>query len=229
MAATRPQAEQQGAGGAGQDDAMSNFAQTTSRLVRQAASILEEELAAGIGAAKQIEEKLFDVPKMRSGKPEEVMQRFRRDAHEVVDILMDVLQGAASALGGLAERAVKIRTSTAPASERMEPGKTATVEVPKPVKAGQQVEIPLTLANDSDAATPQFSFFATDFVSGAGDRIPAACAVCNPPLLVIAPHATEKVAVTVAVPEGTPPGVYSGLLQANKLGQLRAVLIVKVE
>jgi len=229
MGPTNSQQEEKPRATGEREDALKNFAQTTSRLVKQAASILEEELAAGIGAAKQVEEKLFDVPKLRSGKPEEVMQRFRRDAHEAVDILMDVLQGAASALGGMAERAVKIRSGAAAPSERMEPGKTATVELQQPVKGGQSAEVPLTLANDSDAATPEFSFFATDFVSASGERIPAASATFNPPSLVIAPHAAEKVTVTVRVPEGTPAGVYSGLLQANKLGQLRAVLILKVE
>jgi len=209
-------------------DALKTFAATTSRLVKQAASILEEEIAAGIGAARQVEAKLLDVPKLRSGKPEEVMQRFRRDAHELVDIMLDVLQGAASALGSLAERAVKIRTEATPGGQ-MEPGKTATVELQQPVKAGERVEIPLTLANDSDSPTPEFTFFATDFVSQGGERIPADCAVFTPASLVIPPRSAEKVLLTLAVPEKTAPGTYSGLIQANKLGQLRAVIILRIE
>lgn len=212
---------------AGAQDAFQSFAETTTRFVKQAASILEEEIAAGIGLAKQVEAKFLDVEKLRSGKPDEVMQRFRRDAHELVDILIDALQGTLSALGGLAQKAVKVRAGATPGT--MEPGKTTTVELDKPVKAGEVVEIPLTLANDSDEPTPEFHFYPTEFVSQTGDRIPAEAVQCSPPAVVIPPRATERVTIRVQVPPNTPPGVYSGLLQANKLGQLRAVLILTVE
>src|SRR5205823_2923222 len=77
------------------------LARSVSRIVSQAAAILEDELAAGIGAAKQIEERFLDVAEMRSTSPDEVMARFRKDAHEVVDIALDLLNVPTRSLGGL--------------------------------------------------------------------------------------------------------------------------------
>src|SRR3989304_2040746 len=90
----------------------------TSRIVQQAASILEEEIAAGIVAAKRVEERLIDVQKLRNGQAEEIMKRFRRDAHDVVDILVDMVNLATNSLGGLAERVVKISGAQASGEER---------------------------------------------------------------------------------------------------------------
>src|SRR4030095_5970600 len=58
------------------------------RVLSSAVNILEEEIAAGIVAAKKIEKKIIDVDEVRSN-PEHLMNRFRRDTHEVVDIFLD--------------------------------------------------------------------------------------------------------------------------------------------
>ncbi len=57
-------------------------------------SVLEEELAAGINTTQKHEKKVVDVDKLRAGDPQEVIQRFRRDAHDVVDILLDLVNVA---------------------------------------------------------------------------------------------------------------------------------------
>ena len=70
-------------------DKLKDSAGTPSNVVQRAASILEEEIAAGIVAAKQVEKRFIKVSELRSGKPDEVTQRFRRDSHEPIDILLD--------------------------------------------------------------------------------------------------------------------------------------------
>ncbi len=46
---------------------------------------------------------------------------------------------------------------------------------------------------------------------------------------MIEPEKSAVITVTVRVPANAPPGTYSGLLQATKLEQLRAVLSIQIE
>lgn len=208
----------------------SGLAGRTSRIVQQAASILEEELAAGIVAARDVEARFVDVQKLREADPKEVMQRFRRDAHDVVDILLDMVTVATNAVGGLAQRAVTVRGAK-PADGSPAPPAfgTPSLDVPHKVKAGESVEVPLSLENSGDSPTEAIEFHSSDLVSAAGERIEAARVSFAPPALVIGARQSEIVKVTVSVPSGTPPGTYAGLLQASKLQQLRAVVTVQIE
>ena len=71
--------------------AYKGFSDTTSKVVQQAASILEAELSTGIKMAHQTENKFPQVERFRTEPPDEIIQRFRRDAHEVIDIFIDVV------------------------------------------------------------------------------------------------------------------------------------------
>ncbi len=211
-------------------DAFKNLADTTSRVVQQAASILEEEIAAGIVAARQIEQRFIDVESVRSGKPEDVIHRFRRDAHEVVDILVDLVGAAARSLGDVASRVITVRTGArTAAAESNNPGGVATICTPQPVKPGESSEAPMMIENEGSTPTAVISFHCSDLVSAAGDRIAAKNISFRPAAVSVSPRQTEKIAVSVAVPAGTPAGSFSGLLQATNLDQLRAVLVVQVE
>lgn len=207
---------------------------STSRIVEQAASILEEELAAGIVTAKRIEHKVMDVKKLRDQDSQETMQRFRRDAHEVIDILMDVVNLATNSLGDLTQRVIRI--SAGQPAEKAEksqpvsaPGGIPALNVEPPVKAGQAVEIPLTLENGGDNPTEEFCFFSSNLLNASGDQISARYITFTPSAVVIDPHSSLPVTVTVAVPEGITPGTYSGLVQASRMELLRAVLTIRVE
>ena len=110
----------------------------------------------------------------------------------------------------------------------MAPGQMPTLMMPNSIKAGESAEVPMTLENDSDKSTDELKFLSTDLVNASGDRISSEKTTFAPSSLIIGPNKAEKVTVTVRVPEGTPPGVYSGLVQATKLNQLRALLMVQV-
>lgn len=208
----------------------SGLAGRTSRIVQQAASILEEELAAGIVAARDVEARFVDVHKLREADPKEVMQRFRRDAHDVVDILIDMVTVATNAAGGLAQRAVMVRGAKRADGSPAPPAfGTPSLDVPHKVKAGESIEVPLSLENSGDAPTEAIEFHSSDLVSASGERIESARITFAPQPLVIGARQSEVVKVTVSVPAGTPPGTYAGLLQASKLQQLRAVVTVQIE
>jgi len=201
-----------------------SFADATSQIVMQAASILEEEVAAGILAAKQIENRFIDIEEMRSGKPDEILQRFRRDAHELVDIILDIVGAAAKNASRLAARAISIRTSGSIA----EVAQTPVLTMPLPIKAGETGEVALAIDNDGDTAAQPFELLPTDLINAAGGHIPAQAVQFDLKEISLAPHQHQRVVVRITPPAGTPPGTYSGLIQSNRPDQLRAVLTVVV-
>ncbi len=214
----------------GQLDLLAGMAGTTSRIVNRAASILEEELATGIGITQNLEQKVMDVDKLRSADLQEVIQRFRKDAHDVVDILIDLMNVATSTLSSLGERAVSIGIRDTPrqmGNNRAETG-IPSLAVPTLTKPGEVVEIPLTLENASDKPTEAFFFHSSDLVNTSGERILAQQISFSPERLIIEPQKSTTVTVIVRVPENASPGIYSGLLQATRMDQLRAVLSIQI-
>jgi hypothetical protein len=201
------------------------------RVVTQAASILEEELAAGIVAAQAVEGRFVDVERIRSADSEAVLQRLRRDAHDVVDIIIDLVDVAVSSTGSLGRRAVSLGAPAegngAPVSEARGPRVPALV-VADPVPAGTDARTTLAVENNSEHSTSEFSFACSDLVSARGRRIPADAVSFSPQTVSVGADDTAKVTVTVAVPAGTPAGFYSGLVQAGGLEQVRAVLTLQV-
>jgi len=214
---------------AGQRDLLIGMAAKTTLAVNRAASILEEELATGIGATQNIEQKLVDVETLRSADSREVVQRLRKDAHDVVDILVDLVKIATKALDGLSERALSIGWGSArPTGEKPAARAIPSLAVPTAVKPGERVEIPMTLENESNKPTEAFNFHSSDLVNPAGERISSQQISFSPEQLVIEPQQASVVTVIIRVPENATPGIYSGLLQASRLDQLRAVLSIQI-
>lgn len=204
------------------------------RVVREAAKVLEQELAAGIVAAKRVEERFIDVQQIRSRNPDEVMQRFRRDAHEVVDIVMDVLTVVVDSAANLTDRSFAVsgrRTVTTPAPgerpQQLSP-RVPTLSTPEPVPPGKTVEIMISVENDSDKPTLPIVFRCSDLLSSEGASIPGGNVQCTPNEIILAPRTVARVAVRIHVPEGAAPGAYCGMFQANNLEAVRAVLMVEV-
>ncbi len=211
---------------------LAGLAEASTNIVARAASILEEQIAVGIVAAKNVESRFVDVQAIRQGKPDEVILRFRRDAHEVVDILIDLLTVATNTIGGLTRGSVKIGDFSAKlggaAPETPDSGSVPTVSPAGPTRPGASAGMAMSLENDGDAPTEEFHFHVTDLVSPSGGRITAHHVTFSPDSLTIAAHDKALLTITVAVPEDAPAGVYTGLLQATKLSRLRAMILVQV-
>jgi small ligand-binding sensory domain FIST len=60
------------------------------QLLHTAVNVLEEEIAAGVLAAKKLEEKIIDVDALRGG-PDDLMKSIRRNTHDAVDIFLDAV------------------------------------------------------------------------------------------------------------------------------------------
>ena len=198
-------------------------------VVAQAASILEEEISAGIVAAKKVEERYLDVSSLRAGEAEQVMQRFRKDAHEVLDIVLDLINLSINAVSGLSDRAINIRSTAVP--RRHDKGKPEDVlpelVVPEILKPGESGKVGMLVENENENATGEFEFTSSGLLSSTGNQLDAQHISFDPGSLEIGANDLEKVTITVYVPEGTPPGQYSGLVQASLI-QMRALLTVQV-
>jgi hypothetical protein len=203
-------------------------------VVARAAAILEQEIAAGIDAAKGVERRFVDVEAIRKGNPDELLLRFRHDAHEIVDILVDLAILATKAVSGVTRGVVKVsgQAGNSPREGMSAPAVATAFPTLAPVssgRAGTTVELSMSLENDGDVPTEEFAFHATDLVNFAGKRISAEMISSIPKAFVIAPHSRIDLSINIAVPENTASGVYTGLLQATNVGRLRAMLLVPIE
>jgi hypothetical protein len=199
------------------------------RIVEQAASILEEEISAGIVAAKKVEQRYVNVNALRSGDSEQVIQRFRKDAHEVLDILLDLVNLSINAIGGMSARAINLRSSTdAKNKPNAKPEENLTeIVVTEALKPGDSGKVGMLVENESDTPTGQFTFTTAGLLSSNGDQLDPTAISFEPATLEIAANDLEKMTIHVVIPAGTPAGQYSGLLSAPTV-QMRAILTVNV-
>ena len=216
--------------------------EATPTIVLKAAAIIEEEVAMGIGAAKRIEQRFLDVDALRSQNPDHVMSKFRKDAHDAVDIILDIVTAAATTVGERAGKMVNVTasrmmttnggpfTATRGAPQPAEPAATrlATVRMPGTSSPGASAELMMSLENESDSATAEFTLHSSELVSASGARIPASAVTFEPSTLTVGPRAAGNVMVRVRVPSDIKPGCYEGLLRATQLNGLRAMLSIDV-
>jgi hypothetical protein len=197
----------------------------TTRLVDEAASILDEELVAtGIDRAREIEGRLFGT-RQRQRDSQAAIPRLRRDAHEIIDLAADLLDDAIGLFDGSRSPAVVAIRDDAVAS-----GADAR-RVPATVVSGaggDSLSVPLTVENDSEQTAEEFELFAPDLISPSGDRIPAEQITFEPRRVRVPSREAEEIELTIEVPAETPSGSYSGVLQAAEIESVRVVLVVNV-
>jgi hypothetical protein len=72
------------------------MSKSTSQIVKDAAALLDEELAAGIVAANQMQKRFRKEGRVDPADFSDALQRFQADAHEVITLLNDRLNDARS-------------------------------------------------------------------------------------------------------------------------------------
>lgn len=188
-----------------------SLTEAASEVVHRAAAILEEEIAAGIVAAKQVEERFLRHADLQDDAPHEVMVRLRKDAHEVVDVFIDFLILIATNLTDLTGRL----SSVVPASsDRAKAG-------PRPGAAEERIRFSMESRNKRRATlkirnrsrkSQRYAFSCTDFIDESARRIPASCLTFEPDQITLAPNTTARVEVRCQVPASTPKSLYAGLI-----------------
>jgi hypothetical protein len=71
----------------GNQERFSQISRASSQIVRDAAALLDEEMAAGIVAARNVQQRFERERRIESADFAEALQRFQGDAHEVVNLL----------------------------------------------------------------------------------------------------------------------------------------------
>ncbi|WP_116999489.1 hypothetical protein [Desertimonas flava] len=215
-------------------------AASAARLVQRAGAILEEELSVGIAAMDRLESRFVDVEAIRDPETHELLNRFRTDAHQIVDLLIDVVGTSFDALGRVADQGISIglpidklmaRAARNGSPNPVNGGSTGTVSVLDAVETvarGGDATLSMAVTNSSDSMTEPFSLVASDLISDAGQRIAATHVSFEPASVVLAAKASERVTIKVHVPDGIDPGRYAGLVQATNLEHVRAVLTITV-
>ena len=69
------------------EEILREFGASTSDMIRKAAVVLEEEVASGILAAKEVERSMRESGEVSSESFDDIIVRLRRDAHDVVNII----------------------------------------------------------------------------------------------------------------------------------------------
>lgn len=196
-----------------------------SQVVQDAASILEEEIAAGIAAAQKMEQRFINVRELRTKDPDALMNRLRRDVHDIVDIILDLVSVAVNTAATLSVNGLSIRGRLPKAAL---PAAPATLALPNPLAPGEHGEIQLSLDNDGEEPTQPLGFCCSDLVSPTGGRISASHVKFNPGHLVIQPRTSERISLAIHVPKEAAPGTYTGVFEATGMNGVRAVLMLEV-
>ena len=208
---------------------------SASKIVFKAVNILEEEIAKGIVAARQVEDKLIDVPKLRnptlkinSTQTEELLGRFRKDVHDIIDLFIDFTTIAVNSVGKISSNLISIKqengTETKPAPQTHIP----LIQVPQEMKAGDSIQIPVKLENDDKAEAKTIYFTATPLTNENSNALAASALSFSPDPLTINAGASAIVNVNIAIPATAKTGNYTSFIQAKNLDNLKATLLVKV-
>lgn len=211
-------------------EGFSNIIDNTSKIVVKAANILEEEIAKGIIAAKRMEEKYTDVDKLRSADKEELLVRFRKDAHDIIDLFIDFTSIAVRNVNKMSSQWISVKSET-PDTDDKESGQNSNVpliKVPKELKPGEIYKMPIKLENDNKTEQKSI-FFENTSLSGNGEKnLPGNIISFDPNPLLLQPATTGMVTLTISVPHDALEGTYSCLIQAKDLNDLKAMLFLKI-
>jgi hypothetical protein len=180
-------------------------------IVSQAASILDEEMAKGVMAARNAG------PSTSYGRAD-AGHPVLRQMHEFVDNI--------AALWPIA-RTVAPPPFAPPQPTANEAEPLAEVRPRATVKPGQRATISMTLRNNENRVV-RLVPVATDLLGSRGGRIPSALLEFSPSACSLEPQQQRDLAIATTVPADIEPGCYSGLLVVRGLDYLRALITVEV-
>ncbi|WP_116127891.1 hypothetical protein [Lewinella sp. IMCC34183] len=200
------------------------FVAGASSIVSRAVDILEENLAEGIVVAKRLERKVIDVEQARGTDDQAVMNRFRKDAHEALDIFFDALSTATHSLNTLVERVAEAQPSPPPTTA----AKAPVLSPETPLAAGEKTEIPLRLENDNREREMVVEFRSADLTTPEGTALRGRNIRFSPKKLRIPPGGRGEMTVLVTAPKRAAAGRYSGFIEDKSIAGLRATLVVDI-
>jgi len=140
--------------------------------------------------------------------------RLRQQAHELVETLLALFSQ------GIGEK-------VAPKQAAPDEDRVPLFRCVAPVQAGAEASATMKVANDEDTPS-DVTLYGTNFVADSGYEIPSLRVTALPRSATIPAKGEAEFEIKVAVPQQTPAGIYSGLIQAMGCKYVKAVLTVEV-
>ena len=181
--------------------------QAAPSIVAEAVSVLDEEMARGVLAARDA-----SVPTGGRADANPVL----RQLHDAVDSLARLFPE----LQGMPGRpSAPPRTTDAGALPHVKP--------PSALRPGQRATVSMTLCNKEERAV-RLAPLATDLLGSGGHRLPSALIEFSPREVHLEPGSSTDVEGHLVIPAGTASGSYAGLLVVTGVDYLRALITIEV-
>lgn len=200
------------------------------RVLSSAVNVLEEEIAAGILAAKKIEKKVIDVDDIRNS-PHDLMNRIRRDSHEALDLFLDALTSISNQLG-LLSKTISPETENAKESvaekQKKQDAVVTVIENDEPLKPGQKTVLYFSLADENAKKNSKIQLQKTGFTGPKQQKIHSRHIRIEPASAILKPGEEKKIAIHINLPKTCKPGHYSTLIVDNGNPSVRTVIGIEV-
>jgi len=193
------------------DNATAEVSKPAASIVSQAASVLDEEMARGVLAA-------------RSGAGTAPLG-YSNSSHPVLRQMHEFVDNLAALWPNLQAGATKAPSTYPSASSGA--GPLAEVRPRATVKPGERATISMTLRN-SESQPVRVAPTATDLLGSRGGRIPSSLLEFTPSEIALEPQEQKALAISATVPVDAASGCYSGLLVVRGLDYLRALVTIEV-
>jgi hypothetical protein len=150
-------------------------------------------------------------PVTKASVPTFAVQRdeLRRRSHELIETLLITFNEATGEKGLPTENQVPLVSCAAP------------------VQPGSAGRVTLSVANE-EATPTEVTLYSTNFVADHGYEIPSLRVTILPRMISIPARGKVDFEISIAVPQQTPRGYYSGLIQAMGSKYFKAVLSMEV-
>jgi hypothetical protein len=207
-----------------------NMLNNAQKVISSAVNVLEEEIAAGIIAAKKIEKKIINVDEIRDDS-QNLMNRIRRDTHEALDIFLDAIAALSNQIGILTDTVSKQNgtTTRATADTAKNANLPQIIEHDGAVKPGQKIALSSLLSDDSIKSPVKLDFQKSDFTGPGNQKIQARYIQVKPSSLILKPGEEKEISIHVNLPKNCKPGNYNSLLTVNQMPAVKIILCFEVK
>ncbi|WP_462251927.1 hypothetical protein [Ferruginibacter sp.] len=202
------------------------------KVISSAVNVLEEEIAAGILAAKRIEKKVIDTDSLK-GNPDDLMSRIRRDTHEAIDIFLDAFAALSKQVGILNSSLTKNENAEATAAaSATSTTKTANVfsviEADAPVKAGQTVKLYMSISDTTLKQAVKVQLNKHDLSGTGSQKISSKNILLIPSAFNLKKDEEKEIEIQVKVPANTKSGRYFSLITDSSNAAVKTIFEIDV-
>ncbi|SEV84483.1 hypothetical protein SAMN05421765_0652 [Kaistella antarctica] len=199
------------------------------KILSSAINVLEEEIAAGILAAKKLEHQFINVEEVRDNQ-DQLMARIRRDTHEAVDIFLDAFAALTQQLNSVIDKRkttseetiVKKRASTNTNSSQ-----TIVLENDKILKPGESAVFQIILSDDEK--NTKIALIKSDFTSNDNYKISQRNISIKPSTLFLKLKEQAEITIEVKTLRTTVPGFYRAILSDKYNPKIIIILSFQIE